>query len=190
MVAFKGRRMNLTALCIAAAIAAASVFVPMSSVASESTDARANQLPLRFKDANGKVMGRAAWGNDYGYPYIIMQEGKQIFAIGVWPKGSDATLMEFRGDNVYYQTTDCSGPAYLNRDYEYSLQGLRLAAVLLSGDGRLSILSAPGMPTPIESQSARQLDSSCFTSSYPIAGVLVTETTDITGKYQPPFSIH
>ena len=181
--------MNRTALCVAASLAAACVLVPKVAFAGEATDARANQRPLRFKDANGKVMGRAAWGNDYGTPFIIMQEGKQIFSIAVYAKGPDATLMDFRGDNVYYQSTDCSGPAYLYRDYESSLQGLRLATVLLSGDGHLSILSAAGMPTPIQSQSSRQLDYPCYASSYPIAGVLVTETIDITGKYQPPFSI-
>lgn len=182
--------MNVTRLCIAAAVAIAAV-LPMPSFAGESTDARANQLPLRFKDANGKVVGRAAWGLRYGNSFIIMQEGKQTFSISVYaPIGGDSALMQFSGAPVYYESTDCSGQAYLNKDYEESLQGLHLATVLISGNGQTSILVATGPYSQVQSQSYRQLDFPCYSSSYPIFGVPVTDTIDITGKYQPPFSIH
>jgi hypothetical protein len=181
--------MKLTALCIAAAVAATAVLGPVPTLAGETTEARANQLPLRVKDANGKVMGRAAWGNERGYPYIIMQEGKRIFQIAVWPNGADATHLKFRGDSVLYETADCSGQAYLNRDYDYSLQGLSLGTVLLS-DGKMTILVAPGISSDIHVQSQRYLDSPCDVFSFQYTGAPVTDTIDITGKYQPPFTIH
>jgi hypothetical protein len=188
MVPFLGDRMKLTTLCIAAAIAATAVLVPVPALAGETTEARANQLPLRYKDANGKVVGRAAWGNQYGYAFIIMEEGKQIFAMRA--SEVDSTHMQFRGDYVYYKTADCSGQGYLNRDYESSLQGLRVSTVLLSGDGQASILVAQGTADYIETQSQRNLDYPCRASGYQFYGVPVTDTIDITGKYQPPFTIH
>jgi hypothetical protein len=177
--------MKLTALCIAAAVAATAVLGPVPALAGETTEARANQLPLRFKDANGKVVGRAAWGGSY--PYIVMKEGKQTFAIGV--TGADPTQLQFRGDNVYYKTSDCSGQAYLSPG-DQSLQGLRFATVLSSGDGQLSILVGQGIPALFESQSVRNIDNACYTSGFPVYGVRVTDTIDIAGKYQPPFTIH
>jgi hypothetical protein len=178
--------MKPTALCIAAAAAATAVLGPVPALAGQTTEARANQLPLRFKDANGKVVGRAAWGNVYANAFIIMEEGKQIFAIGAY--GPDPRQLYFRGDVVHYKTADCSGQAYLDQDPENTLQGLRFATVLSSGDGKLSILVAEGIRDYFNVESYRY-NNSCFVNSYPIFGVPVTDTIDITGKYQPPFSI-
>jgi hypothetical protein len=178
--------MKLTALCIAAAVAATAVLVPVPALAGETTEARANQLPLRFKDANGKVVGRAAWGNLYAYPFIIMQENKQIFAIRAF---GYPTQLRFAGDAAFYKTADCSGQAYLNLANESSLQGLRFATVLSSGDGQLSILVSQGIPAWLEMQSVRYVDSACLVDDPKILGVPVTDTIDISGKYQPPFSI-
>ena len=182
--------MKLTTLCTAVAVAATAVLSPVSALAGETTDARANQLPLRFKDANGKVVGRAAWGNFYGVPFIIMQESKQIFAISVGAPGADSALMQFGGAYVFYETADCTGQGYLTNDELTSLRGLHLATVLISNDGHVSILVAPGAQALVQSQSQRNLDNPCFASSSQIYGVPVTDTIDITGKYQPPFSIH
>jgi hypothetical protein len=176
--------MNLTAFRITVAVAATAVLVPMPALAGQTTEARANQLPLRFKDANGKVVGRAAWGSSG--PYIIMRENKQIFAIRAY---GAPTQLQFLGDTVFYKTADCSGQAYLDYGDDIVLQGMRFATVLSSGGGQVSILVAEGMPANFDSQSSRRLDYPCFATSYPVYGVPVTNTIDISGKYQPPFSI-
>jgi hypothetical protein len=177
--------MKLTALCIAA-VAATAVLGPMPALAGETTEARANQLPLRFKDANGKVVGRAAWGNVYANTFIIMEEGKQIFAIGA--SGPNPRQLYFRGDLVHYRTADCSGQAYLDQDPENTLQGLPFAAFLSSGDGQQSILVAQGTRDYFNVESYLY-NNSCAVTSHWIFGVPVTDTIDITGKYQAPFSI-
>jgi hypothetical protein len=190
MVSFLGDRMKLTTLCIAAAVAATAVLVPVPALAGETTEARANQLPLRYKDANGKVVGRAAWGGREGAPFIIMQEGKQIFPIAA--DARDPSQIRFSGATVYYKTADCSGQAYLYQDWESMLPGLRLATVLLSGDGHLSVLIAQGLPENFETQSQSNFYyPTCSVSIYQISNAVpVTDTIDITGKYQPPFTIH
>ena len=128
--------MKLTALCAAAAVAAATLF-PLPNLSGETTDARANQLPLRYQEANGNVVGRAAWRE--ATPLVIMQEGKRTFGVVLWPTVDDALHLQYVGTSVYFEKADCSGEAYLLRDDE-SLTGISLAAVLKAGDGRVSIV--------------------------------------------------
>jgi hypothetical protein len=183
--------MTRTAFCIAVGAAMISLSTTFAAVAAIKPDARSNQLPLRLKDANGKVLGRVAWGSGFhGMTFAVMQEGKQIFALWVFPRGADRTLLDFRGGfPVYYETPDCSGQAYLDASEEYILPGMRTAKVMFPQDGRTLIFVGSGTESVVHGQSYQNADYACEAARNDINGAAVTATIDITGKYQPPFSI-
>lgn len=186
--------MTRTALCIAVAAAVFSLPAAFEAVAGVTPDGRANQVPLRFKDANGKVLGRAAWGTgNVEMPFVVMREDKQVFAIMFQPFANrDRTLFNFDGGaTTYYETADCSGQAYLRMNDEAELlTGLRMAKVAFAKGGRTLILVASGTSGDVAAQSYRWPDHSCHVEASSIDGAPVIATIDITGKYQAPFSIH
>jgi hypothetical protein len=164
--------------------------MPLPDAYTESTEARVNQFPLRLKDANGKVVGRIAWGGrDVATPFVFMQEGKEIFAVNVYLPGPKRTLFDFGGsDPVYYTTADCSGQAYLNVD-SYWLLGARIATVLVPDDGRTLVFLGSEEASQVNALSARTRDFSCWPLPTDINGAPVVKTIDITGKFVAPFSI-
>jgi hypothetical protein len=188
---FGDDHMTRTALCIAVGAAMISLSTSFAAVAAIKPDARSNQLPLRFKDVNGKVLGRVAWGSGFsGTTFAVMQEGKQIFALWVFPTGADRTLLDFRGGfPVYYETTDCSGQAYLEASEEYILTGMRTAKAMFPQDGRTLIFVGSGTGSVIRAQSYQNEVYSCEVDRIDMNAAAVTATIDITGKYQAPFSI-
>ncbi|MGM9487015.1 hypothetical protein [Ideonella sp. YS5] len=143
-----------------------------------------NQLPLGFKDANGKTVGRVLWS---GGSYVVMREDKKLFALRMGVTGPDFTKANFESIPLVYETTDCSGPAYLK--YDFQLIGVSLATVVHPNDGRTLVYVVSDINRNIVVQSERDKRLNCKAGQYNGWAAPVGEPIDITGKYSPPFTM-
>lgn len=175
-------------------VIAALISISFAASAAQGPEDRANQDPLRVKDANGKTVGRALWtSSDSWEPnewFVVMREGKQLFAVHLdrAGAGTDKTKLEFRDQRVHFKTADCSGQGYVGMFYKTG--ALRNAAVLHGGDGTTLAYVASGIEENVHIGSTRWFDGSCTAGSDDSTLNPVADVVDITGKYQAPFSIH
>jgi hypothetical protein len=178
--------MKRLAACIAAALT--TVYVSNVSVAGQETDGKANQLPLRFIDVNGKVLGRAVWSSEEGLPTVVMQEAKHVFAMSVYNGGEDSTQFNFFSAPLYFEAADCSGQGYVPA--AYMLVGLRTAVVVVPPDERTLIYVGSGRRKSVHIMAIRNPDSTCHSYDFnQFLGDPVDAVVDITGKFQGPFTI-
>jgi hypothetical protein len=173
-------------------VAAAVISISLSAGAAEGSEDKANQNPLRVKDANGKTVGRALWTSASNWEpndwFVVMREGKQLFAVHLEraAPGTDKTKLEFRDQRVHFKTADCSGQGYVGMFYKTG--ALRNAAVVRLGGKTLAYV-ASGLEEDVRIGSTRLFDGSCNTDSDDSNLNPVTDVVDITGKYETPFSI-
>ena len=156
--------------------------------AAERAEARANQVPLRLDDANGKVVGRVVFSSlsQNASWYVVMQESKQIFAVPFGNYGPEMTKVDFLRGELVFATPDCSGQPYVSLLY-YFFGPLRVATVISAGGQTMAYVGAD-IAEDFQAQSQRD-DSGCRAGQSRMFAVPVADVIDITGKYQPPFSI-
>lgn len=185
-----------TKLLTAAALALLSSLTHAATIGASSEEPSGlHQTPLRYVDANGKFVGRVLDAHAQS-PLAVMRVGGSLAAIPLtaYQGGStpDFFKAEFRFYELYYATPDCTGTAYRSLDEDAGIfVGIRLAtAVHTPGDGVAVMLGASGVLEWTHLQSVR----------YPLSDCQSTDTTrdmfrlspeliDITGQFQPPFSI-
>ena len=178
--------MKRIAGCIAAALAM--TFLSITATARQEIDGKANQVPLRFIDVNGKVLGRSVWSSEEGLPTVVMQEAKHIFAMRVYNGGEDTTQFSFFSSPLYFEAADCSGQGYVPADC--MPVGLRTAVVVVPPDERTLIYVGSGRRAYVHVMAYRNPDASCHPYDFnQFRGDLVDAVVDVTGKFQAPFTI-
>jgi hypothetical protein len=150
---------------------------------------KANQLPLRLKDANGKDVGRPIW---MGKQYVVLTVQRIPFAVHLRPYwnglAEDYTRSQFQLDILYFTTPDCTGTPY--RYFDELILGVAPASLQVDKAGRLLAFVASGVAERLEVHSFRSGQFDCgpsndFESYVPV----VTPPFDLSGRFSPPFAL-
>lgn len=174
---------------LAAVVALCGLHVHLPAVAQNGPAQKANQLPLRFKDSNGIVIGRPIWMNAQ---YAVLTVERTTFAALLRPysdgAGADYSRSQFRLDTLYFSTPDCTGQAY--RILDESIVGVAPATLQESKDGHLLAFVASGNVVTVDINSFRSGQFDCSSLSgrevvVPVSGTPI----DITGRFVPPFAM-
>lgn len=175
--------MNWISSWVTAAVLAQ--LAPVAASAAGNSTYAGNQLPLRYKDAHGTVVGRYLWS---GKTFVVMHEAGQTFAAPIGNLGSDFTKVGFVRGRLFYSSEDCSGQGY--QLFVDPVYGLEEATVLLPTDGRVLVFVAGGVPDTVQTRSVRDSQLQCSPNDLRDTMVPVADTPiDITGKYAPPLSL-
>lgn len=174
---------------LASVVALSGLHVHLPAVAQNGPAQKANQLPLRFKDANGTVVGRPIWMKAQ---YAVLTVERTTFAGLLRPYsnggGEDYSRSQFQLDILYFSTPDCNGQAY--RILDESIVGVAPATLQATKDGHLLAFVASGNVVTVDINSFRSGQFDCASSSGREIVVPVSDTPiDITGRFVPPFTM-
>jgi hypothetical protein len=148
-----------------------------------------HQVPLRYIDANGKFVGRVLEGQG---PYAVLRIGGDLVAVrlvayddgGTW----DYMKGDFRFDSLIYKTPDCTGTPFRSSE---AVLGIRMGTVVhLPGGGVGIYLAKNGVSTHVRHGSMKSPPNDQCDEIIPgdVTPLAVTPV-DITGQFQPPFSV-
>lgn len=158
--------------------------------AAEGVASKIKQLPLRYKDANGRLVGRVLWAKT---SYVAMTvagtsfvtEVRSYLAGGV----ADYLKADFSRGKIYFTDKDCTGQAYMSLND--TLFGIAPAVVQSTKDGRiLAFVASSGIVdalVPTQSVRSEQFDCQVDNNAdywLPVSPVGI----DLSG-FVPPFTV-
>jgi hypothetical protein len=89
------------------AIVIAALLLPVESIAKGKPDKDSDNVVL-LKDANGLEIGRVIGMGSVSWPYVLTDQGyRTLFRVG--------TGMIYNEATVFYQSTNCTGDAYVGK---------------------------------------------------------------------------